>query len=64
VIDAFGFFETEEEHEAVLQQTAQALTIGGRLVLKVVNGSPILDGLPVRETERNETEQWSPFLVR
>src|SRR4029453_2236572 len=28
MMDAFGFFETEEEHEAVLQETARVLTTG------------------------------------
>ena len=54
VMDAFGFFDTEQEHEAVLQEAARVVTIGGRLALKVVNGGPVLDGF--RETEREERD--------
>jgi ubiquinone/menaquinone biosynthesis C-methylase UbiE len=54
VIDAFGFFEREEENEAVLQEAARVLRAGGRLALKVVNGGPVLDDF--RETEREERD--------
>jgi ubiquinone/menaquinone biosynthesis C-methylase UbiE len=54
MMDAFGFFDTEEEHEAVLREAARVLTIGGRLVLKVVNSGPILDAF--RETDREERD--------
>jgi ubiquinone/menaquinone biosynthesis C-methylase UbiE len=54
MMDAFGFFDTEEEHEAVLREAARVLTTGGRLVLKVVNGGPILDAF--RETDREERD--------
>jgi len=54
VIDAFGFFDTEEEHEAVLREAARVLTNGGRLALKVVNGGLVLDDF--RETEREERD--------
>ena len=40
VIDALGFFDTEEEHKAVLLEASRVVTIGGRLALKVVNGGP------------------------
>jgi ubiquinone/menaquinone biosynthesis C-methylase UbiE len=46
VIDAFGFFETEEEHDAILREAARVLTTGGRLGLKVVNGGPGAQHLP------------------
>ena len=54
VMDAFGFFDTEEEHEAVLREAARVVTTGGRLALKVVNGGPVLDDF--RETEREERD--------
>jgi ubiquinone/menaquinone biosynthesis C-methylase UbiE len=54
MMDAFGFFDTEEEHAAVLQEAARVLTRGGRLVLKVVNGGPILAAF--RETDREERD--------
>jgi ABC-type lipopolysaccharide export system ATPase subunit/predicted RNA methylase len=54
VMDAFGFFDTEEEHDAVLREVARVLTIGGRLALKVVNGGLVLDDF--RETEREERD--------
>jgi ubiquinone/menaquinone biosynthesis C-methylase UbiE len=54
MMDAFGFFDTEEEHETVLREAARVLTTGGRLVLKVVNGGPILDAF--RESDREEPD--------
>ena len=54
LMDAFGFFDTEEEHEAVLHEAARVLTTGGRLVMKVVNGGPIFRAF--RETEREERD--------
>jgi hypothetical protein len=54
MMDAFGFFDTEEEHAAVLREAARILTTGARLVLKVVNGGPILDAF--RETEQEERD--------
>ena len=54
MMDAFGFFDTEEEHNAVLREAARILTTGARLVLKVVNGGPILDAF--RETEQEERD--------
>jgi len=52
LIDAFGFFETDEENEAVLREAARVLVAGGRLALKVVNGALILNAF--RETDREE----------
>jgi hypothetical protein len=37
-MDPFGFFDTEDQNEAVLRGAARALTSGGRLALKIVNG--------------------------
>ena len=54
VMDAFGFFETEEENDAVLREIARVTTTGGRLVLKVVNGVPVLAAF--RETDREERD--------
>jgi ubiquinone/menaquinone biosynthesis C-methylase UbiE len=54
VMDAFGFFDTEQEHEAVLREAARVVTIGGRLALKVVNGGLVLDDF--RETEQEERD--------
>jgi len=54
MMDAFGFFDAEEEHEAVLREAGRVLTTGGRLVLKVVNGGPILDAF--RDTDRAEQD--------
>jgi hypothetical protein len=54
LMDAFGFFETDEENETVLREAAHVLVVGGRLALKVVNGGPILDAF--RETDREERD--------
>ena len=54
LIDAFGFFDSEAEHDAVLREAGRVLTTSGRLVLKVVNGDPILGAF--RETSREERD--------
>ena len=54
VMDAFGFFDTEQEHEAALQEAARVLTTSGRLGLKVVNGGPVIDAF--RESDREERD--------
>jgi SAM-dependent methyltransferase len=54
MMDAFGFFDTEDEDETVLREAARILTGGGRLVLKVANGRPILEAF--RETVREERD--------
>jgi hypothetical protein len=61
VMGAFGFFDTEEEHEAVLREAARGVTIGGRLALKVVNGGFVLDDF--RETGREERDYGRQCLV-
>jgi hypothetical protein len=53
-MDAFGFFDTEDEHEAVLREAARVLTTDGRLALKVVNGGLVLDAF--RETDQEERD--------
>ena len=39
LLDAFGFFETERDNDAVLANIARILVPRGRLCLKVVNGA-------------------------
>ena len=50
IMDAFGFFETEEEHETVVREAGRIVRNGGTLMLKVVNGVPIMAAF--RDTER------------
>ena len=54
VIDALGFFDTEEEHRAVLLEASRVVTIGGRLALKVVNGGLVLDDFREAACEERE----------
>jgi ubiquinone/menaquinone biosynthesis C-methylase UbiE len=54
VMDAFGFFDTEDEHEAVLREAARVLTSGGHLGLKIVNGGPVLDAFRERDQEERD----------
>ncbi len=42
LFDAFGFFDTPEENEAVIHELSRAVLPGGWLVLAVVNGPRIL----------------------
>ena len=54
IMDAFGFFNTDEEHDTVLREAARILTPGGRLALKIVNGGLIIDDF--RSTDRQERD--------
>ena len=54
LLDAFGFFETEIENEAVVAEAVRVLRPRGRLVLKVVNGNLILAGF--RSSDREERD--------
>ena len=54
VMDAFGFFDTEEENGEVLLEVGRLLAPGGRLGLKVVNGGPVLAHF--REKDREERD--------
>ena len=54
VMDAFGFFEHEDENERVLAEAARILVPGGCLALKVVNGEPIVAGF--RHADREERD--------
>lgn len=53
-MDAFGFFETEEDNERVLAEAARVLAPGGGLALKVVNGEPVLASF--RKADREERD--------
>jgi len=54
ITDSFGFFETDVEHESVVREAGRILRNGGSLLLKVVNGVPILTAFRERERERKE----------
>ena len=54
ITDSFGFFETDAEHVAVVTEARRILRHAGSLVLKVVNGAPILANL--RESEQEERD--------
>ena len=52
--DSFGLFETDEENEAVLHEAARILSLTGRLLLKVVNGAPILESFRATDREKHD----------
>jgi ubiquinone/menaquinone biosynthesis C-methylase UbiE len=54
LLDAFGFFETEQDNDAVLANIARVLAPHGRLCLKTVNGDPILADFRGSDTEERE----------
>jgi D-alanine-D-alanine ligase len=54
IMDAFGFFETDEEDERVVREARRILRPRGSLLLKVVNGVPILTAFRDNEHERRD----------
>jgi SAM-dependent methyltransferase len=54
LMDPLGFFESEDDNEAVLLEAARVLAPRGRLALKVVNGGIVLDDF--RQTEHAERD--------
>ena len=52
LMDAFGFFETDQEHATVIREIAKTLKPGGRLLAKVLNGVVLMADF--RQTEREE----------
>ena len=54
IMDAYGFFDTEDENEGVLVEAARLLVPGGCLVMKVVNGGPILASFRTADREERD----------
>jgi len=54
LIDAFGFFETDEENDTVLREAVRVLVPGGHFGLKVVNGESVLASF--RDKDREESD--------
>jgi ubiquinone/menaquinone biosynthesis C-methylase UbiE len=50
-LDAFGFFDSEGENEAVLRELGRVLTPRGRAILKVANAEPIVAGFRSSDRE-------------
>ena len=54
LLDAFGFFESDDENEDVIRQLRQVVVPGGRVVIAVVNGEKILNALePVDRQQKD-----------
>ncbi len=51
LLDAFGYFDTNQENEGVVRQVATVLRPGGRLAAAVVNGARILAGFKASDRE-------------
>jgi ubiquinone/menaquinone biosynthesis C-methylase UbiE len=62
IIDAFGFFETEAEHEAVLREARRILGRSRSLMMKVANGVPILAAF--RDTAEEQREGVTVSIAR
>src|SRR5262245_59465820 len=54
LLDAFGFFESDDENEDVIRQLRQVVGPGGRVVIAVVNGEKILNGLEPVSRQQEE----------
>jgi ubiquinone/menaquinone biosynthesis C-methylase UbiE len=54
MMDAFGFFDTEDEHDQTLREAARVLRTGGRVGLKVLNGRAVLDSFRERDCEERD----------
>jgi SAM-dependent methyltransferase len=54
IMDAFGFFDSDKEHDGVLREAARVLTANGRLVMKIVNGGAVIDDF--RPTDQQERD--------
>jgi SAM-dependent methyltransferase len=54
LLDAFGFFDQEEQNESVLSQIRRVLVRGGRLALKVANAEPILRSFRADDREEHD----------
>lgn len=54
IMDAFGFFETDEENDAVLREAARVVRPGGGIGMKVVNGGSVLESFREADTEERD----------
>jgi SAM-dependent methyltransferase len=54
MMDAFGFFESDDENDAVLREAARVVGSDGRFGMKVVNGGLVLESF--RETDMAERD--------
>lgn len=54
LMDAFGFFDSEDDNEAVLLEAARVIAQEGRFAMKVVNGGLVIDDF--RQTEHEERD--------
>ena len=55
LLDSFGFFDADDQNACVLLELRRVLVPKGRLVITVVNGTPILTKFRPRDVERRGT---------
>ena len=52
IFTSFGYFDTDDEHQRVLDGVARALKPGGRFFMDFFNPAPVIAQLPVRTEKR------------
>jgi ubiquinone/menaquinone biosynthesis C-methylase UbiE len=54
MMDAIGFFDSEDDNLQTVREAARVLRPGGRLALKLVNGAPVVEGFRAVDQEERD----------